>query len=78
MAVEDEGLMVGRYRRLGHIGAGGMARVYLAQDEKLGRKVAVKRLHSDSPDDAAGRFEREARLGASLNHPNLVSGKSVV
>ena len=50
-----------------------MARVYLAQDEKLGRKVAVKRLHSDSPDDAAGRFEREARLGASLNHPNLVS-----
>ena len=50
-----------------------MARVYLAEDEKLGRKVAVKRLHSDSPDDAAGRFEREARLGASLNHPNLVS-----
>jgi len=50
-----------------------MARVYLAQDEKLGRKVAVKRLHSDSPADAAGRFEREARLGASLNHPNLVS-----
>ena len=50
-----------------------MARVYLAQDEKLGRNVAVKRLHSDSPADAAGRFEREARLGASLNHPNLVS-----
>ena len=69
----EDGLIAGRYRRLGHIGAGGMARVYLAQDEKLGRKVAVKRLHSDSPDDAAGRFEREARLGASLNHPNLVS-----
>ena len=68
----EEGLIAGRYRRLGHIGAG-MARVYLAQDEKLGRKVAVKRLHSDSPADAAGRFEREARLGASLNHPNLVS-----
>ena len=73
MADEDEGLIAGRYRRLGHIGAGGMARVYLAEDEKLGRKVAVKRLHSDSPADAAGRFEREARLGASLNHPNLVS-----
>ena len=69
----EDGLIAGRYRRLAHIGAGGMARVYLAQDEKLGRKVAVKRLHSDSPDDAAGRFEREARLGASLNHPNLVS-----
>ncbi|MEK6229930.1 MAG: serine/threonine-protein kinase [Actinomycetota bacterium] len=74
MTVEsDDGLIAGRYRRLGHIGAGGMARVYLAEDEKLGRKVAVKRLHSDSPDDAASRFEREARLGASLNHPNLVS-----
>jgi eukaryotic-like serine/threonine-protein kinase len=74
VAVESEGeLIAGRYRRLGHIGAGGMAHVYLAEDEKLGRKVAVKRLHSDSPNDAASRFEREARLGASLNHPNLVS-----
>jgi serine/threonine-protein kinase len=50
-----------------------MATVYLAEDERLGRKVAVKRLHSDSPEDAAQRFEREAKVGASLSHPNLVT-----
>ncbi len=54
------------------LGRGGMAAVYLAHDEKLDRRVAVKRLHSDSPEDAAHRFAREAKLGASLNHPNLV------
>jgi serine/threonine-protein kinase len=50
-----------------------MATVYLAEDQRLGRKVAVKRLHSDSPEDAARRFEREAKVGASLSHPNLVT-----
>ena len=35
--------------------------------------MAVKRLHADSPDDVEQRFAREAKLGASLNHPNLVS-----
>jgi predicted Ser/Thr protein kinase len=49
-----------------------MATVFLAEDERLGRQVAVKRLHADSPEDMARRFDREARLGASLNHPNLV------
>src|SRR4051795_9283850 len=63
----------GRYRVLDRLGAGGMATVYLAEDERLGRKVAVKRLHSDSPEDAAQRFEREAKVGASLSHPNLVT-----
>jgi eukaryotic-like serine/threonine-protein kinase len=66
-------LLAGRYRRLSTIGVGGMARVYLAEDEVLGRQVAVKQLHSTGPEDAALRFEREAKLGASLNHPNLVS-----
>ena len=55
-----------------------MARVVLAQDERLGRRVAIKALHADSPEDTAERFEREARLGASLNHPNLVSVYDVV
>jgi serine/threonine protein kinase len=50
-----------------------MASVLLCEDERLGRQVAVKRLHADSPVDVAQRFDREARLGASLNHPNLVS-----
>src|SRR5262249_43263637 len=54
-------------------GAGGMATVYLAEDERLARRVAIKRLHSDSPQDGARRFEREAKLGASLSHPNLVT-----
>ncbi len=62
-----------RYRVLRRLGAGGMATVYLAEDERLGRQVAVKRLHADSPEDVARRFDREARLGASLNHPNLVA-----
>ncbi|HYI81390.1 MAG TPA: protein kinase [Thermoleophilaceae bacterium] len=66
-------LLAGRYRRLSTIGVGGMARVYVAEDEVLGRQVAVKQLHSTGPEDAALRFEREAKLGASLNHPNLVS-----
>ena len=62
-----------RYRVLRRLGAGGMATVFLAEDERLGRQVAVKRLHADSPEDMARRFDREARLGASLNHPNLVA-----
>jgi len=74
MALDTHGeLLADRYRKLGAIGVGGMARVYLAHDELLGRRVAVKVLHADSPEDAAVRFEREAKLGASLNHPNLVS-----
>src|SRR5918999_2208706 len=50
-----------------------MATVLLCRDERLGREVAVKRLHADSPVDVEQRFVREAKLGASLNHPNLVS-----
>ena len=50
-----------------------MASVLLCEDERLGRQVAVKRLHADSPVDVEQRFKREAKLGASLNHPNLVS-----
>ena len=49
-----------------------MAVVYLAEDERLDREVAVKRLHADSTEDVEIRFVREAKLGASLNHPNLV------
>jgi serine/threonine-protein kinase len=55
-----------------------MASVLLAEDERLGRQVAIKRLHAESPEDTAQRFRREARLGASLNHPNLVSVYDIV
>jgi hypothetical protein len=50
-----------------------MATVLLCHDERLDRRVALKRLHADSPLDVERRFLREAKLGASMNHPNLVS-----
>jgi serine/threonine-protein kinase len=62
-----------RYRTVRRLGSGGMATVFLAEDERLGRLVAVKRLHGDSTEDIGRRFRREARLGASLNHPNIVA-----
>ncbi|MET0761887.1 MAG: serine/threonine-protein kinase, partial [Thermoleophilaceae bacterium] len=74
MPVSTQGtLLDGRYRVIRHLGSGGMASVLLCQDERLDRQVAVKRLHADSPADTERRFVREAKLGASLNHPNLVS-----
>jgi serine/threonine-protein kinase len=50
-----------------------MATVFLAEDQRLSREVAIKRMHAQSPEEAAKRFRREAHLGASLNHPNIVS-----
>jgi serine/threonine-protein kinase len=74
MALETRAeLLAGRYRPLRLLGTGGMARVLLAEDERLGRRVAIKEMHPHSPDDAALRLQREAKVGASLNHPNLVS-----
>ena len=71
-------LLVGRYRVLNLLGTGGMAAVHLARDETLDRLVAVKRLPADSPEDVAERFHREARMGAALNHPNLVTVFDIV
>jgi tRNA A-37 threonylcarbamoyl transferase component Bud32 len=72
--VTDHGVLLGgRYRVRRPLGLGGMAQVLLCEDERLGRLVAVKRLHADSAEDVERRFAREARLGAALNHPNLVS-----
>jgi serine/threonine-protein kinase len=67
-------LLSNRYRLERKLGSGGMSTVYLAIDEVLGRKVAVKVLHreiSDQPDQIE-RFRREARAVAQLSHPNLV------
>ena len=49
-----------------------MAKVLLCEDERLGRPVAVKRLRTDALEDGRERFVREAKVGASFSHPNLV------
>ncbi len=67
------GTKLGPYEIVGPLGAGGMGEVYRARDTKLGREVALKllppRLAADA--DRVGRFKREARLLATLNHPHI-------
>ena len=78
MAVTDtliNTLFDGRYRILRRLGSGGMANVYLAEDEELGRQVAIKILNDRhaSDDSFVERFRREAKNAAGLSHPNIVS-----
>jgi len=72
MAIEP-GTRFGPYEIVDAIGAGGMGEVYRATDTKLGREVAIKTLPSAlaSDTDRLARFEREAKLLATLNHPNI-------
>jgi beta-lactam-binding protein with PASTA domain/predicted Ser/Thr protein kinase len=65
----------GRYRLLEPLGEGGMATIYRAHDEQLGRDVAVKLLRPEYGRDSAfvARFRQEAKSAASLNHPNVVN-----
>lgn len=67
-----------RYRTISRLGSGGMARVDLAEDTLLGRRVALKRLTGEADPRALSRLRREALAGASLSHPNLVSIYDVV
>ncbi len=65
----------GRYRVVRKLGTGGMANVYLAEDQELGRRVAIKMLddrHSQD-DQFVERFRREAKNAAGLSHPNIVA-----
>ncbi len=69
------GNRIGPYDVTGLLGTGGMGEVYEATDTRLGRAVAIKVLPeklSDNPERVA-RFEREARVLASLNHPNIAA-----
>ncbi|HMF80578.1 MAG TPA: protein kinase, partial [Candidatus Acidoferrum sp.] len=67
------GEKLGRYEIRSKIGAGGMGEVYLAEDTRLHRKVALKIFPTDlaSNHDRMRRFEQEAQAAAALNHPNI-------
>src|SRR5262245_10545644 len=69
------GTRLGPYEVLSLVGAGGMGEVYRAHDSRLGRDVAIKALPENLARDPErlARFEREARLLASLNHPNIAA-----
>jgi serine/threonine-protein kinase len=68
-------LFDGRYQVVRKLGAGGMANVYLAEDQELGRRVAIKILNDRhaNDDQFVERFRREAKNAAALSHPNIVS-----
>jgi beta-lactam-binding protein with PASTA domain len=68
-------LIDGRYRVVRRLGTGGMAEVFLAEDQQLGRNVALKLLHRRFSEDPGfvERFRREAQSAAGLQHPNVVS-----
>ncbi len=72
--IDPETIIDGRYRVISRLGSGGMADVYLAQDQLLGREVAVKVLHHHFAEDQefVERFRREASSAAALSHPNIV------
>jgi Tol biopolymer transport system component len=69
------GQQMGNYKILSLLGSGGMGEVYLAEDRRLGRKIALKFLPArwTADKDRVRRFEREARAASALNHPNIVT-----
>ena len=69
------GRQIGHYKVTSHIGRGGMGAVYLAEDTRLGRRVAIKLLREGFTTDQSHlrRFEQEARAASALNHPNIVT-----
>ena len=73
--IANDAVIDGRYQVISHLGTGGMAEVYCAQDLQLGRKVALKVLHERFAEDAefVERFRREASAAAGLQHQHVVS-----
>jgi serine/threonine-protein kinase len=73
------GRTLGAYRVLESLGSGGMGHVYLAEDPRLGRRVALKVLSRETAaqSEKIARFEREARAVAQLSHPGIVMLHSI-
>jgi eukaryotic-like serine/threonine-protein kinase len=73
--IDPDTIIDGRYKVLSRLGSGGMADVYLAEDQLLGRQLAVKVLHHHFAEDQefVERFRREASSAAGLSHPNIVA-----
>src|SRR5258708_25036690 len=69
------GTKLSRYEIHSQLGAGGMGEVFLAQDTKLDRKVALKLLHAEvaANQDRMRRFVQEAKAASALNHPNIIT-----
>lgn len=74
MSLPLPSLLVGRYQLTRLLGEGGFAETYLATDTVLGRQVAIKVLRQQLAQDPqyVARFDREARIAASINHPNVI------
>jgi serine/threonine protein kinase len=70
-----EGQLIGHYRIISLLGIGGMGEVYLAKDEKLNRRIALKLLPADYTrnKDRLRRFQQEAQAASALNHPNILT-----
>src|SRR5882762_1282292 len=69
------GSSLNQYKIIARLGSGGMGEVYLAQDERLRRKVALKLLFDEvtKNEDWVRRFEQEAYAASALNHPNIIT-----
>jgi serine/threonine protein kinase len=71
----ENGTIINQYKIISAIGKGGMGEVFLAQDTKLDRKVALKILPPEFAEDKdrMSRFVREAKSASGLNHPNIIT-----